>query len=92
MILLMPTVILRHKGKEWALVRVEVNENGEVLDIDIAPSSFKPNWKPFCKATVVDVPGVGPNLAFRMFGQFAQTGEMNADGTAIRTKTGTGEG
>jgi hypothetical protein len=75
---------LKSGGRVWGLIRAEVSPEGEVLNIDIKPTG-KPTWSPFCQATVIDVPNVGPQLAFRMFGAAAQKGEIDASGNVTRT-------
>jgi hypothetical protein len=64
----MPTLLLKHKGAEWGMIRAEVNETGEMVNIDISPGSpAKGHWKPFCRMTVVDVPDIGPQLVYHMY-------------------------
>jgi len=85
MILLMPCELeLKSGGRVWGVIRAEVTPEGEVFNVDIKPSGAS-TWAPFCQATVVDIPEVGLQLAFRMFGGATQKGTIDANGTITRS-------
>lgn len=80
MILLMPCELeLKSGGRVWGTVRAEVSPTGEVLSV-LIKTRGAPTWRPFCKMTVVDLPGVGEQLAFSLFGGAEQKGEMDEHG------------
>lgn len=85
MILLMPTEITLKRGQTvWGMLRVEVNEAGDLVSLDLRPTEAKV-WSPFCKLALVDVPNLGTQLAWRLYGAGAQEGELDASGN-IRLK------
>lgn len=84
--LLMVTELqLSHSGKKWGVMVVDVNEDGDAVQIGFRLAGTAIRIQPFAKLALVDVPGRGPQLAFTLLGGAQQTGEVHADGSVTRT-------
>jgi hypothetical protein len=79
---------LKYGGKAWGVVRAQVSEDGEVLNVDINLSSEAGAkvWKPFLQATVVETGTLGPQLVWRTFDARQPKGVLNSDGSISRTE------
>jgi hypothetical protein len=80
---------LKFGGKAWGVVRAELTQDGEVLNIDInlAQGDFRAKaWKPFLQATVVETGTLVPQLVWRTFDARQPKGVLNSDGSISRTE------